>query len=161
MAVALAKLKQSIGNMFGARAAPAQEYYRPAAAVASNKGGSGYRAQHGKFPEPHPAAPVNGMYQKKEYYDAPSNPTKTFESMWSSLPKINPRVLLGGNSTQLVDNEIMTGTTGTWDVRGEPEAVKNIQHVRVPNMLISDRQLTAAQQRSANRDFQGPRINQM
>ena len=105
----------------------------------------------------------NPVYRKKEYYDAPEkSATKTQEAMWASLPKVNPRVLLGGHgASTLVDNELSSTTNSSWDPRGEHEAVKRIQSVVIPSMLQNDRMLTAAQQRSANRDLQGIKPNQV
>ena len=105
----------------------------------------------------------NQGYAKKEYYSAPSqSTTKTFDTMWSSLPKLNPRVMVPGNGMSYnIDNEIMTGTNASWDPRGEHESVKRLQMVRVPGQLVNDRALSAAVQRSENRDFQGMKPNQV
>lgn len=97
------------------------------------------------------------VYHKKEYFTVES-PDKSYDEMWNSLPKVNPRVLLGGNGyTGLVDLELIRNTSASWDPRGEPDAVKDIQAVRVPGYLLNDRNLTAAQQRSWNREMQGDR----
>ena len=87
---------------------------------------------------------------------AATPPAKTMEGIWTSLPKINPRVLAGGNGyTGLIDLELIRNTGATWDPRGEAEAVKKIKSVTIPGFLVNDRNITAAQQRAWMRDAQG------
>jgi hypothetical protein len=107
----------------------------------------------------------NRPYTKKEYYGdytGQTGQTKTIDSMWSSLPKINPRVLASGNGfTGPIDIELIRDTNATWDPRGEPDAIKRLQEVTIPGFLMNDRSMTAAQQRSSNRDLQGNRAFQI
>jgi hypothetical protein len=104
-----------------------------------------------------PLSPIG--YRKKEYYSAPETNTNNTNSMYSFLPAINPRVLFAKRG--LVDNEVMTGTSGSWDPRGEVDSVKRIQSVMIPGQLVNERALTAAQQRAENRDFTGDRTIQL
>lgn len=100
-----------------------------------------------------------GLYERMDpVANAPTGPvqTKTMEGIWTSLPKINPRVLVGGNGyTGLIDLELIRDTGATWDPRGESEAVKKIKSVTIPGFLVNDRNITAAQQRAWTRDAQG------
>lgn len=104
---------------------------------------------------------AQGVYEKKDYYTAPQAPVKTFDTMWTALPKINPRVLLGGHGMGQVEQEIVTGTANSWDPRGEHESVKRIQAVVIPGQLVNDRAVTAAVQRAGNRDLTGIRTIQV
>ena len=102
-------------------------------------------------------------YQKREYFEektqAPvTTDVKSMDGLWSSLPKINPRVLVGGNGyTGMIDDELIRDTNANWDPRGELDAIKKIQSVTIPGFLVNDRNLTAAQQRSWNREMEGDR----
>jgi len=108
-----------------------------------------------------PSVETYSPYRKREYYTAPSAPTKTFESMWKGLPKVNPRVLLSGHGMGTVDNELISSTSNSWDPRGEHESVKKLQSVVIPGQLINDRAVTAAVQRAENRDLTGDRMIQI
>lgn len=102
------------------------------------------------------------QYTKKEYYSGPTqNDVKTQDKLWTNLPSINPLALVpgGGNSSQ--QSELIRGTTGSWDPRGEHASVRNIQQITIPGALIDDRIVYAAQQRAGNRDLVGRQFIQI
>lgn len=104
-----------------------------------------------------PAAPV---YTKKEYLRTAGDTDKSFENQWGLFPKQNPLVqTLSHGMSNGAETNLVRRTSNMWDMRGEPEPIRNLTNVTLPGHMINTRQNEAAIERSMDRELQRPRMN--
>lgn len=115
--------------------------------------------RYGPMPK-RPMSPAG--YRKKEYYSMPTQETafanrvRTVDSVWESLPKMNPLAFLPAQGLAPgASQEVIKGTRSSWDARGEHESVKRLMSTTILPNNVEDRIIAGVQQRSATRDLVG------
>ena len=91
------------------------------------------------------------FYAKREFLNVPKD--RSFESQWE-LPAVNPvlDVMSHGMEIGAPTNTVRRSAV-SYDPRGEPDVIKGLKEVDVPNFLIDDRIYSAAVERSELRDI--------
>jgi hypothetical protein len=93
-------------------------------------------------------------YVKREYMTGPSEQTaRGWETQWE-LPAVNPvlEVMSHGMEAGAPTN-VVKRTAVSIDPRGEPDFIKSLASVDIPNFLMSDRVFSGAIERSELRNL--------